>query len=92
MPEQQYIFCFLYKGAFSGEVNFSFTTFDGSNYEGIAPKHYANPQHGLSKTTPTFGNLNIHVVKKDDEKIYIRLPDGETVAVTTGILSSLRTY
>lgn len=78
--------CELYQSAFSGEVVFAVETLDGKPYEGIAPKHYANPVDSLS-ANPINGSLEVRVIRNGGKSARVRMPDGEAIDVPLAIIN-----
>ncbi len=72
--------CELYQSAFSGEVVFSVRTASGESYEGVAPKHYAEPAGGLT-SEPTAGQVSVKVLKNGGGTARVIVPDGEAIEV-----------
>jgi len=81
--------CRLYRGAFSGEVVFAVETDRGECYEGVAPKHYAHPVEGLSKT-PISGRIKVRVIKNAGRSARVRMPDGEAINVSATAVRVVR--
>lgn len=74
------VHCNLYKSAFSGEVVFAVRTTEGQLYEGVAPKHYANPSDPLG-VQPIGGTVDVRVIGNGGGEARVRMPDGEAVSV-----------
>jgi len=80
--------CALYQSAFSGEVVFEVKTSGGQSYEGIAPRHYAEPADDLSDA-PTHGHLSVRVIRNGGGSARVRMPDGETIDVPADTITEV---
>ncbi|NIA06413.1 MAG: hypothetical protein GWP14_02050 [Actinobacteria bacterium] len=78
--------CDLYQSAFSGEVVFAVNTISGERYEGVAPKHYAEPVDALS-SDPIQGWIKVWVISNGGKSSLIRIPDGETINVPLDLIA-----
>lgn len=73
--------CKLYPSAFSGEVVFQVNTTMGQNYEGVAPKHYVQPDAVTAKDG-TEGRVKVHVLSNGGEEARVSVPDGQVLTVS----------
>lgn len=75
--------CDLYAGAFSGEVVFAVSSI---GYEGIAPKHYAEPNSGLSQNDPRSGTVRVVVKSNGGKTAVVAVPDGNCIEVAASLV------
>jgi hypothetical protein len=78
--------CDIYMSAFSSEIVFAVSTTENNQYEGVAPKHYAQFQGEPSNETPVKGVLQVKVIEKNDGEAKVYMPDGEIISVKQNIL------
>ncbi|HUT57352.1 MAG TPA: hypothetical protein VNA25_05705 [Phycisphaerae bacterium] len=71
--------CALYPSAFSGEIVFKLQTAQGEAYEGVAPKHYANPSAVMEAGTG--GTVQVRVIGNGGNQARVAMPDGEVIDV-----------
>ena len=73
--------CKLYPSAFSGEVVFQVDTKIGKSYEGVAPKHYVQPN-----TQPPKGGVNgrikVRILDNCTNEARVSVPDGQILTVS----------
>ncbi len=77
--------CRLYPSAFSSEVVFKVKTTAGSEYAGLAPKHYANPRDGLN-ASGTNGQVEVKVLVNGGNDARVSTPSGEIITVDAGVV------
>ncbi len=83
--------CRLYLGAFSGEYVFEIPIAGQAEpYVGAASPQYCwdaqgkrVPEHRLSKETPTEGLIAARLLKKENGRSVVAIPDGEVVVVNS---------
>ncbi len=73
--------CKLYPSAFSGEVVFQVDTKIGDSYEGVAPKHYVEPNTQLTKEGIN-GQVKVRVLSNDGDETRVSVPDGQILTVS----------
>jgi hypothetical protein len=73
--------CKLFPSAFSGEVVFQVKTLAGESYEGVAPKHYAEPNTQPGKAGVD-GQIQVRVLSNGGKKARVFAPDGQILDVS----------
>ena len=73
--------CKLYPSAFSGEVVFQVNTANQESYEGVAPKHFAQPSVDLKKDGAN-GQIEVYVLENGGNKARVSAPDGQILHVS----------
>ena len=73
--------CKLYPSAFSGEVVFQVDTKIGQSYEGVAPKHYVQPNTQLPKEGVN-GQIKVRVLGNGADESRVSVPDGQILTVS----------
>ena len=78
--------CGLLSGAFSGEIVFEVKTIAGELYQGISPKHYAEPDDIPSREEAVPGTIRVRVLKNGGGSALVRTPDGEAITVPANLV------
>ena len=73
--------CKIYPSAFSGEVVFQVNTTIGESYEGVAPKHYVQPNTTLLKDGIN-GRVNVRILDNGGKEARVSVPDGQILTVS----------
>ncbi len=73
--------CKLYPSAFSGEVVFQVNTINKKSYEGVAPKHYVQPNTQPPKDGVN-GQVKVHVLDNGTNEARVSVPDGQVLIVS----------
>jgi hypothetical protein len=73
--------CKLYPSAFSGEVVFQVNTINKQSYEGVAPKHYVQPNTQPPKNGVA-GQINVRVLGNGANEARVSVPDGQILTVS----------
>ena len=73
--------CKLYPSAFSGEVVFQVDTKIGQSYEGVAPKHYVEPNTQLTKEGIS-GQVKVYILSNGRNEARFSVPDGQILTVS----------
>jgi len=73
--------CKLYPSAFSGEVVFQVNTINMQSYEGVAPKHYVQPNTQPPKDGVN-GQVKVRVLDNGANEARVSVPDGQILSIS----------
>ena len=73
--------CKLYPSAFSGEVVFQVNTINKQSYEGVAPKHYVQPNNQPPKDGVS-GKVKVRVLGNGASEARVSVPDGQILSIS----------